>query len=294
MSGRSGSRSQDDDSPRVATDTIRPFTRVVSLIVLPFLIVASALLYLAPGSTDQHFAWTITPEVTSRYLASAYLGGIWFFVAVLRLRQWHRVRHGFPAVLTFATLLGIATLLHLDRFHAGHISFITWATLYLVTPILVILVIIGEARSDTGTPDQRDTKIPTGWRIALAVVGLLSMCVGVILFLVPSVLVDNWAWSLTPLTARVLGATLTLPGMVNVWMLIDSRWSAFRTLFQAQLVSLSFILGGIILGWPQLDVSRPAAWLVVPGLAGSLIAYALFYLWCEKRALAGGPSPVNP
>lgn len=286
MTSASDNRQRHDRRQRPANDTIRPFTRVVSLAVLPFLVVASVLLYLFPGNTDDHFAWTIEPEITARYLASAYLGGVWFFVSVVRLRQWHLVRHGFPAVLTFATLLGVATLLHWDRFHAGHVSFITWSTLYLVTPLLVLAVLVVQLRSDPGVPAATDTTIPAGWRIGLAVVGLVSMGAGVVLFLVPSVLVDTWAWSLTPLTARVIGATLTLPGMVNVWMLIDSRWSAFRTLFQAQMVSLAFILGAIVLGWSQLDVAMPATWFVVPGLAGSLIAYGWFYLWMQSRARA--------
>ncbi len=288
MTGRSGRTEHDEDRQQHGPgDSIRPFTRLVSIAVLPFLLVASVLLYLFPANTEQHFAWTITPEISARYLASAYLGGIWFFAAVLRQRQWHLVRHGFPAVLTFATLLGVATLLHWDRFHAGHISFLTWTALYLITPFLMIAVLLAQRGTDRGTAVSTDTTIPRGWRIALAGIGLVSMAVGVVLFLMPAVLVDSWAWSLTPLTARVLGATLTLPGMVNVWMLVDSRWSAFRTLFQAQLVSLTFILGAILLGWDQLDFGRPAAWFIVPGLAGSLVAYGLFSLWCEARARAG-------
>ena len=278
-----------------------PFTSVLSLVVLPFLIAASLLLYLAPAQTDVHFAWTITPPLTARYLASAYLGGVWFFGSVLVVRSWDQVRHGFPAVMTFAALLGIATVLHWDKFHAGHISFVAWATLYVTTPFLVAAALVLESRrrakrSPPVTPPL-DTVIPRGWRIALAAVGLGSLIVGVTLFLVPTIGVDFWAWSLTPLTARVLGATLTLPGMVNLWLLFDARWSAFRILFQAQMVSLGFILVAILLSWSELDFTRPAAWFVVPGLAGSLLVYALLYRHCQRRARldlpVSGP-PVNP
>ena len=51
--------------------------------------------------------------MTSMMLASAYLGGVYFFTRVaLRERRWHAVRTGFVAVALFATLLGVATLLH--------------------------------------------------------------------------------------------------------------------------------------------------------------------------------------
>ncbi|MFU8947811.1 hypothetical protein ACLRGF_13895 [Mycetocola zhadangensis] len=284
---------------RIATGgrTIAPYTVGLSIVLLPFLVVASVLLYLAPGNTEQHFAWTITPPITAMYLASAYLGGVWFFGSVLRVRQWQRVRRGFPAVLLFATLLAIATLLHWDKFHAGHISFLTWATLYFTTPVLILGAMIVESRAHREHVPPRETEIPRGWRVALAVLGLVSLGVGITLFVVPSIGVDSWAWSLTPLTARVIGATLTLPGMVNLWMLVDGRWSAFRILFQAQIVSLIFIVGALAIGWSQLDFTRLSTWLLVPGLVASLAGYAGLYLLCESRSRRDLPlnePPVNP
>ena len=280
-----------------ADNTVTVFTVALSILVLPFLVVASTLLYLAPANTEQHFAWTIDPGITAMYLASAYIGGVWFFGSVVRVRSWHRVRRGFPAVLVFAGLLAIATLLHWEKFHAGHISFVAWTALYVTTPFLIGAALLLQSGSDPGTAAPRDTVIPARWRIALAVLGLLSLGVGVVLFLVPALGVSTWAWPLTPLTARVLGATLTLPGMVNVWLLVDTRWSAFRILFQAQLVSLGFILIALLLSWSQLDFSRPAAWLLLPGLVGFLLLYAVFYSVCERRMrrrLPVSEPPVNP
>ncbi len=69
--------------------------------------------------------------------------------------------------------------------------------------------------------------------------------------------------------------------MVNLWLLTDSRWSAFRWVFQAQLVSLVFITGALAIAHGDLDWSRPATPVVVAGMAFSLLAYAAFYAWCE-------------
>ncbi|WP_345762566.1 hypothetical protein [Diaminobutyricibacter sp. McL0608] len=272
-----------------ATDRILRYTKWVALIIIPFLVVAWVLLYLLPGDTEQLFAWTIMPPLTAMFLASAYLGGIVFFINVLRPNTWHRVRHGFPAVLVFATLLSIATFLHWDRFHPGHISFIVWVTLYVVTPFLVLAVLILNRGQDPGVPDERDYALPLVVRVVLAVIGLCALVAGLFLFFSPQQTIAVWAWLLTPLTARVAGAVLTLPGVVNVWMLWDARWSAFRWVFQAQLASLVFIVAALGLRRDDLLWERPSAALFVGGMIFSLVAYAGFYIWCDARARALAP-----
>lgn len=264
-------------------DRVLLYTRVLAYVVIPFLVAAAFLLIALPGATEQHFAWTIQPPVTAMLLGSAYAGGIWFFAQVALQRRWHRVRHGFPAVFVFASLLAAATLLHWDRFHFGHISFITWVALYLTTPVLVLVAIIVNLREDDGMPEEDDLVIPAPWRYVLALVGAAATVTGFVLFLVPSLLIDAWAWDVTPLTARVVGAVLTLPGMVNVWMLWDERWSAFRRVFQAQLVSLAFILLAIAVRFGDLAWERPSAWLFAIGIAVSAAVYVVFYVSLERR-----------
>ena len=265
-------------------DRVLPFTRVLAFIIIPFLVAAAFLLLVLPGATEQTFAWTIQPPVTAMLLGAAYAGGIWFFVQVAVQRRWHRVRHGFPAVLVFATLLGIATFLHWDRFHFGHISFITWVVLYVSTPVLVLVALILNLREDDGMPEGDDIEIAAPWRYVLALVGVASTVTGLVLFIWPALLLDTWAWEVTPLTARVVGAVLTLPGMVNVWMLWDDRWSAFRRVFQAQLVSLAFILIAIAVRLADFEWERPSAWLFVIGIVVSALVYAVFYRAMERRA----------
>ncbi|MET0843869.1 MAG: hypothetical protein ABWY23_08455 [Mycetocola sp.] len=271
-------------------DRIRPLTMAVSVLVLPFLAAAVVLLYLFPADTERLFAWTIQPPLTAMVLASAYVGGIWFFVQVLWQRRWHRVRHGFPAVFLFSALLGLATILHWDRFHPGHISFLTWATLYFVTPVLVLVALIVNWRADVGRPDAVDTTIPWPARIVLAVLGGVSLVAGLALFLVPTAAVGAWAWELTPLTARVVGAVLTLPGAVNLWLLLDSRWSAFRWMLQAQLISLVFLDLAVLVSGDQLLWQNPVTLPVVATLILSPIAYLLLYLVCERRIHTTAPS----
>lgn len=266
---------------RPGTDRLHPAARWLAVALLPFLAVASALLYLFPTRTDTLFAWTITPPLSAMFLACAYLGGIWFFARVAVETRWHRAQRGFIAVLVFASLLGLATLWHWDRFHHGTFIFTVWATLYFTTPFLTAAVLGLHRGLDDGRPEPRDYLLPRPVRAVLVTVGLAALAAGVALFLFPVPVGQAWAWELTPLTARVVGAALTLPGMVNVWMLRDARWSSFRMVFQAQIVSLAFILLALLLR--RDDLVGPSAPLVVAGLCLSFAAYVTFYAYCERR-----------
>jgi len=269
---------------REGSDKLAPFARWLAVLLVPFLLVASVLLYVFPTRTDTLFAWTITPPITAMFLACAYIGGIWFFVRVARETRWHRVHRGFVAVLVFATLLGLATVLHWDRFHHGTFIFAVWATLYATTPFLTAVVLGMHRFVDDGQPEQQDYLLPGSVRAVLVTVGLAALAAGLALVIFPVQLGPLWAWELTPLTARVVGAVLTLPGMVNLFLIRDARWSAFREVFQAQIVSLVFILLALLLG--RDDLTGPSAVPVVVGLCVSFVAYATFYLYCERRRRA--------
>lgn len=271
-------------------DRIHPYTRIVAAIIVPFLVIAFVLLYPLADSTDQLFAWTILPPITATLLASAYAGGVWFFVQVVWPLRWHELRYGFPAVLLFATLLAVSTFLHWGKFHFGHISFIVWVTLYVTTPVLIVVAMVVNRREDPRRPDEHDVILPAWVRIVIAVIGITSLVTGLCLFVVPQLAIDVWAWPLTPLTARVCGAILTLPGMVNLWMLGDVRWSAFRRIFQCQLLSLVLILLALALRGGELLWDRPAAPLFVGGIGVSFLAYLAFYVWAERRRAVAADS----
>lgn len=277
------------------SDRILSWVKWLSASIVPFLVVAAFLLYVLPTRTDELFAWTIAPPLSAMFLASAYLGGVWFFAQVIRQRAWHRVRSGFPAVVLFATLAAVATFLHWDRFHFGHLSFIVWVVLYVTTPFLTLAALLVNARADTGTAEPHDIRIPVVARVVLAGVGILALIVGLVLFVDPLPLIDAWAWPLTPLTARIVGAILTLPGAVNMWMLLDARWSAFRAIIQASIFSLIFLNIAWIVCRDQLLGDRIATPALTIGLSVSLLVYLGFYIFCERRARASTTtSPRSP
>lgn len=277
---------------QAADDRILPVTRWVAVFILPFLVVAAVLLYGFPDRTGELFAWPIATPLSAYLLACAYVGGIWFFVRVATMSGWHRVKHGFPAVVVFAGALLIATLLHLDRF-SSNLSFFAWITLYATTPFVIAWLAVVQRVRDPRTPDAADAVIPLFGRIGLAVVGLTAFLAGAALYVAPQAAGAFWAWELTPLTAQVVGAVLSLTGVVNSAMLWDSRASAFRTLFQAQLVSLAAIGASLIVGREDLLWDRPMTPIFVALVVVGLVLYGGFAVWCElalRRAAASVPS----
>jgi hypothetical protein len=254
----------------------------VAIAILPFLVIAAFLLFVFPTRTGELFAWPIDPPMSAFLLASAYVGGIWFFWRVAAARRWHHVKHGFPAVVVFAGALLAATLLHLDRF-SSNLSFATWITLYATTPFVVAALAVAQRREDPGTPDVPDVALPRSARLGLAAIGAAAFVAGAFLFLVPAAVVPVWAWELTPLTARVTGAVLSLTGVVNVALLWDDRWSAFRVLFQAQSLSLVVIAVSLIARRDDLQWDRPLTPAFVGLVVVALVVYSGFTLRSEAR-----------
>jgi hypothetical protein len=107
-----------EDEPRRLTTTMR----VVLVIFLALAGLAFILLYLRSGHTAREFAWTIKPEITAAFLGAGYGAGCVLVAASLRRRPWAEVRVGIAIVLVFSTMILVATLLHLERFHFGAAS----------------------------------------------------------------------------------------------------------------------------------------------------------------------------
>lgn len=263
-------------------DVVLGATRAVAVLVVPFLVIAAILLFVFPSRTGELFAWPISPPLSAYLLASAYLGGIWYFVRVALERRWHRVEHGFPAVAVFAGALLVATLLHLDRF-SPNVSFATWVALYATTPFAVLALAIVQHPRARRAPDPVDVAIPRGAAWGLAAIGAVAFLFGAAMFTVPAAAAPMWAWDLTPLTGRVTGAVLSLTGVVNAALLWDRRWSAFRILFQAQLVSLGAICLSLLLRAGDLHPDRPMTWVFVALVLGALGTYGAFTLWGERQ-----------
>ncbi len=266
---------------RAGDDRILVYVRALSAVIVPFLVLAFVVLFIFPDDTGRLFAWPIKATMTSMTLASAYLGGVYFFTRVaLRERRWHAVRTGFVAVLLFATLLGIATLLHWSLFSHDRPAFWLWAGLYLTTPILVAVgLIANQIRAGSGPDEGPLLSRATARTIAL--IGLLAVVQGVVLFAVPALIIPFWPWPLTPLTARVIGAVFCL-GSAGLLSWRDRRWSSLSVLVDVALLMIVAIMVAGLRARNEFDPTRILTWLLVGGFVAVLIG-ALVLRWRMRR-----------
>lgn len=227
-------------------DHIYPITRVLGAFIIPFLTLAVLILYFFPDQTGERFAWPVKPPLTAMLMAAAYAGGVYFFSWVVAARRWLSVKQGFLPVITFATILGVATILHWNKFTHGHIAFILWAGLYFSTPFLVFGAWLHNRKVET--PDQRQAGsiLPIGWRLFFGLQAASTLLPAVVLFLAPSLVIPVWPWQLTPLTARVMGAMFAIPGVLGIEIVLDPRWEASRRLLEAQFISFFLILVALL------------------------------------------------
>ncbi len=262
------------------SDRVLPATRVLAVVIVPFLVAAFVICYLLPTRTQELFAWGIKPPITAMLLASVYLGGAVFFVLVARASRWSEVAPGFPPVALFASLLGVTTVLHWDRFTPGHISFIAWAALYFVTPFLVIAAAYANTRATRGAPVD-EAKVPFAVRAVLGATGIGELGVAAVLFAAPEWLAESWPWAVTPLTARTLAAVYAL-GLANVLIALDGRWQRVRIPLVVQAVMLALISVAILVRRGDFDAG-PSLGYGFAALVLAVLAVVLAGLFAGGR-----------
>lgn len=267
-------------------DVVLGSTHALSAFIVPFLVVAFVVLYGFPTHTRRLFAWTIKPPMTPMTLGAVYIGGSYFFVQAFRSKAWHTIKAGFVAVGTFATLMGVATIIHWDRFNHHHVAFWLWAGLYFTTPFLVWGVWVANTRRGT-TPGPDDLLLPPPARAVLGGTGALAVAAGLFLFLLPHRAISVWPWALTPLTSRVLGAIFML-GAAELGVLKDPRWSAARLMLKVQVFMLTLIVIAAVRAHNDFDASNAMTWLLIGGFLTAIAssAYLLVTMDAEARRLA--------
>ncbi|MGH9226885.1 MAG: hypothetical protein ACRD2W_24570 [Acidimicrobiales bacterium] len=214
-------------------------------------------------------------------LGAVYLGGSYFFVRASRASAWHTIKAGFVAVGTFATLMGVATIIHWDRFNHHHVAFWLWAGLYFTTPVLVWGVWAAN-RGRGSRPGPGDVLLAPPARAMLGGTGALAVTAGLFLFLAPTTAIDLWPWMLTPLTSRVLGAIFML-GIAQLGVVTDPRWTTARLMLQVQVFMLSLILVAAARAHADFDASNVLTWLLLGGFAFAAASAAALLVTMDRK-----------
>ena len=249
---------------------LRP-TRVVSVLIIPVLAAAFVILYLFPGRTDQLWAWEMRPTMTAMVMGGGYLSGAYFFYRASTARQWHRISLGFVAITVFTAMLGIATVVHWDRFNHGHVSFWAWAALYFSTPVLLPWLWARNRRHDPHTVEPGDRRVPTAVRTAIVALGAVQLTVAGIMFVHPTAIIDHAPWPLTPLTCRSLSAFAAFPSIIYLAFAFEKRWSSFQILIEVAIVGMVLIGLAAIRARAEFDGNVSVVWGWRLGLAVGLV-----------------------
>jgi hypothetical protein len=261
-------------------------TRGVAAVIIPFLVLAFVVLDGWPRDTARLFAWPIKPPLTPMVLGAVYLGGAYFFARAVPATGWHTIKGGFPPVATFATLMGIATILHWGKFTHSHLAFWLWAGLYFTTPFLIAGVWIVNRRFEDRTAEG-DVLVPEAMARIIGAIGVLAAVMSAFLFLFPGRAIEIWPWTLTPLTARVMGAIFAL-GLAAIGAFTERRWSAYRLLVQVEMIMLALILVSGIRGAADWDPSNLLTWLFAGGFVGVLVASVVLYVRMQRLSRTVG------
>lgn len=254
---------------QTATDVL---TRAIAGLILLVLLDAAQLLFFYPARMEILWAWAVQPEVTAMLLGSVYAGGAYFFARIVFGAPWLSVVTGFPAVVVFVWIAGIATLLNVDDFTKAGVPFAAWVALYAVAPFLVPWLVARNHRrygAPSGLP------LPRTLAAVLGVVGGALAVVGVLFLIVPDVAVDTWPWPLTPLTARVVGAVLAMYGTVWLAVAVHRTWAGARIPLEAHAIGLAFLLLAIVRGDDVVDWANALTIVIVAAAAAMLVASAL-------------------
>ncbi len=275
-------------TPNTTPDRVLGVTHILAVTIIPFLVAAFIILYLFPNDSGRLFAWPIKPPLSARLLGATYLGGAYFFTWVTFSRQWHAVRLGFIPVTTFAGIMGLATLLHWDKFSHGHLAFELWAFLYFTLPFVIPLIWYLNRRVNRGSLQAPEKLLSTGLRLAIAFVAGVMLVSSAIMLIFPQLMIPVWPWTLSPLTARVMGAMFALPGLVGLGAAVDGRWSSASVLFQAQALSILFFLVAIVLSKDEIQWGQLGSWTFLGGLL--LVALLIGLAVLEAKARPDQPA----
>ena len=234
-------------------------------VVLPLLFIAGVQLFILSEHTDYYFAWTITLPLTAAFMGAGYWAAL--IAAYRSLNQkvsvWVRITG--PTAVAATGLLGIATFLHLDKFHLNSPVFLTvfvtwvWIVVYVITPFIILGMWILQGRTTDDTMGA--APLPTWARYGYVVQAVVVILAGILLFLMPTLIAPIWPWALTPLTARAISAWLIAYGLACIAVYRENNVLSTQGTRASLLTFCLLQFVALARYFSSLDVSKPLTWV---------------------------------
>ena len=249
----------------------------IRFVALPLLFIAGVQLYVLSEHTNIYFAWTIALPLTAAFMGA----GFWAAMIAAYMSWWQSASvslrlTGLTSVAATG-ILGVATFIHLDKFHLNSPVFATrfvtwvWILVYVVTPFIFLWLWLRHGRTADDTMGAKP--FPNWVRWGYLFQAVLLVPAGLLLFLMPAALIPFWAWKLTPLTARAISAWLTAYGVACV--AVNRENNSFNTKGTRASLLAFCVLQFVALAryFSSFDLSKPLAWVyVLVLLVGVIVA----------------------
>jgi hypothetical protein len=248
--------------------------------------VAGTQLFVLSEETDRFFSWTIAPPLTAAFLGASYWAAFVLLLWGATRRDWADARAAIPPVLVIALLLLAATLVHFERFHQNSLFGWFWLGAYVIVPPLLLALLRAQLRVPAGAGGGPRGRLPVALRLGLAVQAVAMIAVGAALFVSPTGADSLLPWSLTPLTARAVGAFVLGFGVAAAHAVLEDDVRRFGG------SALAYLALGVL---QLIAVARYGGNL--EGAAGQKFAYIAFLatvvaagLYGSARSLAAAAS----
>ena len=167
--------------------------------------------------------------------------------------------------------------IHWDKFTLGIAPFYVWFASYLLPPPIFVALFYTHQKKSAPIGVQRVRPIAKSIRRFWFINGLAITVVALLLYLVPSLLIQVAPWSMTPLTVRTLCGWLVGVGTLQTFMAWEGDWGRIKVA-STMLVILPFAL---LFQWArysaEVDWGNFSLWLLL--LDTGLNAGICLYLW---------------
>jgi hypothetical protein len=248
-------------------------TRAGVWLLLALAFANGAYLYLLPGDALTHYAWPIKPPVNAAFIGAGFLAGtIATGLVVFATSRWRSLQTLPPALWVLATTLGVATIVHHDKFKWDYPPTWGWAVVYGGVPFAIPYLVARQRRHAEPEPAADPRLRPV--RVLSAIAGALLVAGSAALFLFPTDLAPHWPWTLTPLLARAVAAWYAMIGTMLLSCAVQLRRPAEAFIPYATLAAWCVLLLALPLLHPD-DVSGGGAWAAMMAALLALSAFAL-------------------
>jgi hypothetical protein len=245
-----------------------------------------------PGTVGEAFAWEIRSPLTAAWMGAWYVAAAAALVQAALARLWVTARIVMLVAFTLTTTSLIATVRFFDEFRLGEGSSASqliawvWLGVYVaLPPITLAAFVLHQRRCE---PADRRLVLPILLSTRAVVISLLvaSASLGVWLTASPGKLAGVWPWTLSDLSASIVGTWLLTVAVGCAWALRDAEWRRFR--FLAWPFVLVLVLHLISLARLENTIVGSTASIVVYAAAVGLTAVALAAVGAvEERRVRG-------